>query len=159
MGLSQTSARIADRPEITTAVRRAAGRLCRAMGWAVLHEVALPNGRRADVLALCPDGDFVCVEVKSGVADFLADGKWGEYREFCDALYFAVDAAFPLELLPADVGVIVTAEREAELLRLAPVHRLAGARRRALLMRFAALAACRLEQLRDPVDEFELACE
>jgi hypothetical protein len=159
MDLSSPEARIADRPERTITIRREAARLCRQMGWAPLHEVALPNGRRADILALRPDGDFVCVEVKSGVADFVVDAKWPEYRDFSDALYFAVDADFPRELLPADVGVIVTAEREAALLREAPVHRMAGARRRALTMRFALLAACRLEQARDPVDAFALACE
>jgi hypothetical protein len=159
MEFAQPLGRIADRPEITIAVRREAARLCRQMGWAPLHEVALPNGRRADILALRPDGDFVIVEVKSGVADYVVDDKWPEYREFSDALYFAVDADFPREILPEDVGLIVTAEREAALLRGAPVHRMAGARRRALLMRFAALAACRLENLRDPVDAFALACE
>jgi hypothetical protein len=159
MEMSQGVGRIADRPETTIAVRREAARLCRHLGWAPLHEVALPNGRRADILALCADGDFVIVEVKSGAADFLADTKWREYRDFADALYFAVDADFPRALLPDDVGVIVTAEREAALLRAAPAHRMAGARRRALLLRFAALAACRLENLRDPVDEFALACE
>ena len=66
MELSQPIGRIADRPEITIAVRREAARLCRQMGWAPLHEVALPNGRRADILALCPDGDFACIEVKVG---------------------------------------------------------------------------------------------
>ena len=150
---------VAARPEITIAVRREAARLCRHLGWAPLHEVMLPNGRRADILALCPNGDFVCVEVKSGAADFLCDTKWHEYREYADSLYFAVDADFPRALLPADVGLIVTAEREADLLRGAPVHRMAAARRRMLLLRFAQLAACRLENLADPLDEFAQACE
>lgn len=146
-------------PETTLLVRREAARLCRHLGWAPLHEVALPNGRRADILALRPDGCFVCVEVKSGPVDFLTDSKWPEYREFCDALYFAVHADFPRDLLPLDVGVIVTADYEAALLREAPVHPLAPARRRALLHRFAALAACRLENMLDPLDAFVLSCE
>ncbi len=156
---AQGSATGIARPEITANVRREAARLCRHLGWAPLHEVMLPNGRRADILALRPDGDFVCVEVKSGAADFLCDTKWGDYREYSDALYFAVDADFPRGLLPEDVGVIVTAEREADLLRGAPVHRMAAARRRALLCRFALLAACRLENMRDPLDVFAQACE
>jgi hypothetical protein len=146
-------------PERTFAVRRAASRLCRALGWAPLHEVALPNGRRADILALRQDGDFACIEVKSGATDFLSDTKWPDYRAFSDWLYFAVDADFPLDLLPAEVGVIVTAADEAEMLREAPLHRLAPARRRALLHRFATLAACRLEAMIDPVDAFALSCE
>jgi len=146
-------------PQRSASIRRAASRLCRAHGWAPLHEVALPNGRRADVLALAPDGRFLCIEVKSGQVDFLTDRKWPEYRDFSDALYFAVDEDFPLSLLPDDVGVIATAGDEAAILREAPAHPLAPARRRAQLQRFAALAACRLENLRDPVDAFALACE
>lgn len=124
-----------------------------------MHEVTLPNGRRADILALRSDGGFVCIEVKSGAVDFLTDTKWTEYRDYSDALYFAVDADFPQDLLPGDVGVIATAAGEAALLREAPTHTLAPARRRALLQRFASLAACRLENLLDPADAFELACE
>jgi hypothetical protein len=121
--------------------------------------VALPNGRRADILALRGDGDFACVEVKSGALDFLSDQKWPEYRDFSDALYFAVDADFPLALLPEGVGVMVTALGEAVVLREAPLHRMTAARRRALTQRFAMLAACRLEALADPVDRFALSCE
>ena len=91
-------------PQRSLAVRRAVSRLCARLGWAPLHEVPLPNGRRADILALRSDGGFACIEVKSGVRDFLADAKWPEYRAVSDALYFAVDDAFPLDLLPADAG-------------------------------------------------------
>ncbi len=137
-------------PEIAGTVRRGAARLCAGLAWAPLHEVALPNGRRADLLALRPAGGFVCIEVKSGPRDFLADGKWPEYRGFCDALYFAVGPNFPLELLPDGVGVIVADSAAAEILRPAPEHSLSTARRRALLQRFATLAAERLAALEDP---------
>ena len=146
-------------PERTIAIRREAARLCRQLGWAPLHEVALPNGRRADILALKRDGDFACVEVKSGANDFLTDSKWPEYREFSDLLYFAVDTDFPQLLLPPDVGLIVAAGQEAVVVRDAPAHRLAPARRRALTHRFATLAACRLENTVDPLDRFALSCE
>jgi hypothetical protein len=146
-------------PERSAAVRRQASRLCRELGWAPLHEVTLPNGRRADILALRRDGEFACIEVKSGPLDFLSDAKWPEYRDFSDALYFAVDADFPQALLPPDVGVIVTASDEAVVLREAPRHPMVAARRRALTLRFASLAACRLEAVVDPVDRFALSCE
>ncbi len=145
--------------ERTAAVRREAARLCRQLGWAPLHEVSLPNGRRADILALKRDGDFACVEIKSAASDFLSDSKWHEYRDFSDALYFAVDGDFPLALLPPDVGLIVTAWQDAAVLREAPIHRMAAARRRALTHRFATLAACRLEGVNDPLDRFALSCE
>lgn len=112
--------------------------------------MGLPNFRRADILALRGDGGFACIEVKSGVRDFMSDTKWPDYRGFSDALYFAVDDAFPLDLLPADVGLIVAADGMAELLREAPSHPLAPARRRSLLHRFATLAALRLTAAEDP---------
>jgi len=143
-------------PARTASIRRAAGRLCLAMGWTPLHEVALPNGRRADILALRPDGGFACIEVKSGVRDFLSDAKWPDYREFCDALLFAVDADFPQDLLPAEVGVIVACGGVADLLRLPPSHPVPPARRRALLLRFARLAAARLAAAEDPLGVAEL---
>jgi len=137
-------------PERASAIRRATARLCLRLGWAPLHEVALPNGRRADILALRADGCFACIEVKSGPRDFLTDIKWQNYRDYADELFFAVDADFPLALLPAEAGLIVAAGLEAELLREAPAHPLPGARRRALLHRFALLAAGRLATLEDP---------
>lgn len=137
-------------PERTARIRRAAARLCGQLGWAPLHEVILPNFRRADILALRPDGGFACIEVKSGPRDFLADSKWPEYRAYSDALYFAVDTDFPQHLLPPETGLIVAWEDSAELIRDAPAHPLAPARRRALLQRFAVLAAGRLAVLEDP---------
>jgi hypothetical protein len=137
-------------PERQIAVRRAAAALCQQLGWAALHELPLPNGRRADLLALRPDGGFVCIEVKSGPRDFLTDGKWPDYRAFCDALYFAVDDDFPVALLPAEAGLIVASGREAEMIRAAPSHPLPPARRRALTHRFATVAASRLAALEDP---------
>ncbi len=137
-------------PERQLAVRRAAAALCRQLAWVALHELPLPNGRRADLLALRPDGGFVCIEVKSGPRDFLTDGKWPDYREFCDALYFAVDDDFPVAMLPESAGLIVACGREAEMVRAAPVHPLSAARRRALTHRFATVAAARLAALEDP---------
>ena len=150
-------------PENSLAIRRAAARLCGLLGWVVLHEVPLPNGRRAAILALRPDGGFACIEVKSGLRDFLTDAKWHEYRDYADALYFAVDEDFPREILPEDAGLVVACvgggsgggagalfAHEAELLREAPVHGLSPARRRALTHRFATVAAQRLAMLEDP---------
>ena len=137
-------------PERSLAVRRAAARLCARLGWAPVHEVPLPNGRRADILALRPDGGFACIEVKSGLRDFLTDAKWPAYREYCDALYFAVDTDFPREALPTETGLIVAWEGTAEIVRPVPDHGLAGARRRGLLHRFALIAALRLAALEDP---------
>ena len=131
-------------------VRRSAALLCLRMGWAPLHEVSLPNGRRADILALRPDGLVACIEVKSGARDFLVDAKWPEYRAFSDALFFAVDADFPIALLPDTTGLIVSDGLDAVVVRDAPAHPMAPARRRALVHRFAVLAATRLAAAEDP---------
>ena len=127
--------------------------VCRALaqhGWASLTEVTLANGRRADVMALQSSGEIIIVEVKSSIEDFRSDRKWGEYREFCDALYFAVPDSFPTELIPPECGLIAADHFAAEILRPAPIIRLAPARRKAMTLRFAQLAAQRLLRLVDP---------
>jgi hypothetical protein len=142
--------------ERTLAVCRAASRFCAQRGWAPVREMPLPNGRRADILALQPDGGFAVVEVKSCARDFLSDGKWPEYRDFCDRLYFAVDLDFPADLLPEEVGLLVAEGPDATLVRDAPSHPLAPARRRALLQRYAQVAAGRLAALQDPAGQAEI---
>ncbi|MDO9708786.1 MmcB family DNA repair protein [Paracraurococcus lichenis] len=142
--------------ERTALVCRAAMRFCALRGWAPVQEMPLPNGRRADILALLPDGSFAAIEVKSCARDFLSDAKWPDYREFSDRLYFAVDLDFPEGLLPAEVGLLVVDGRDAALLREAPEHPLAPARRKALLQRYARVAAGRLAALSDPEAHAEL---
>lgn len=143
-------------PERTVLVRRAAARLCLRLGWAPLHEVRLASGRRADILALQPASGFACIEVKSGLRDYRADAKWIEYQPFCDQFFFAVDADFPHDILPPETGLIVCAGHEADLLREPLPLRLPPARRKALLERFARLAAARLAAVEDPIGAADL---
>ena len=143
-------------PERTSLVRLAASRLCLRMGWAPLHEVRLANGRRADILALQPGGGFACIEVKSGLRDYLSDLKWTEYQPYCDVFFFAVDCDFPKQALPPEAGLIVCADREADILREPEPVKLAAPRRKALLERFAWLAAGRLAALEDPMGVADL---
>src|SRR5688572_33205910 len=95
------------RPETTATVTRGAARLLTALGYAPLTEVTLPNGRRADLMALGRRGEIFIVEVKSSLADLRADLKWGEYGPYCDAFAFAVAPEFPRERLPSEPGLIV----------------------------------------------------
>ena len=131
------------RPETTAAVTRGAFRLLEALGYAALPEVTLPNGRRADLMALGPKGEIFIVEVKSGIEDFRTDQKWQEYGPYCDAFAFAVAPEFPREILPDEPGLIVADGFGGAILREAPVSPLAGARRKALTLAFARLAALR----------------
>jgi hypothetical protein len=127
--------------------------VCRALeqlGYASLLEFPLASGRRADILALGRGGDLVIIEIKSSVADFRADRKWAEYRDFADRFYFAVPNSFPAALIPEDCGLIVADAFAASLIRDGRPHSLAPGRRRAMTLRFALAAAARLRRHIDP---------
>ena len=113
------------------------------LGYAPLLEAPLPNGRRADVMALGPRGELVIVEVKSSLEDFRSDQKWREYQPYCDAFYFAVAPEFPRAVLPEGPGLIVADGFGGAILAEASLTPLAGARRKALTLAFARLSAFR----------------
>jgi hypothetical protein len=140
----------AGREAVTREVCRGVGRLLRAHAFAVINELSLANGRRADVVGLSPSGDIWIVEVKSCLEDLRVDTKWPEYRDFSDALFFAVAPGFPVDILPADTGLILADRYGAEIVRQAPEMRLAAARRKAMTLRFARAAAFSLQALADP---------
>ena len=119
-------------------------------GFSVIEEFVPERGKRVDVMALGPKGEIWIVECKSSRADFMSDGKWQGYLEWCDRYFWAVDEAFPTDLLPEGTGLIIADAYDAESLRMGPESKLAGARRNALIRRFAAHAARRLHGLRDP---------
>ena len=132
------------------AVQRGVGRLLRAQGFAMVTELPLSTGRRADVVGLSGHGEIWIVEIKSSLEDFRTDLKWPEYRLSCDRLFFATHAAVPAAIFPKDAGLILADSYGAELLRDAPEHRLPGATRKAMLLRFAHAAALKLHGLIDP---------
>jgi len=129
------------RPDATQAVTRGVIRLLREMGQACLPEVPLNTGRRVDLLALDRKGLATVVEVKSSVADYAVDAKWAEYLPFCDRFYFAVPVDFPVEILPGEVGLIIADAYGASIERVAAEGTMNAARRKALTLRFARLAA------------------
>jgi hypothetical protein len=139
-----------DARDIPKALCRGAARALAQRGFAVLAEVPLADGRRADLMALGRDGALVIVEIKSSVADFRSDRKWPEYRQWCDQIYFAVAEGFPLELIPDECGLIHADGFGAAVLREPALHVLSAARRRAVQLRFARLAAARLQRILDP---------
>jgi hypothetical protein len=144
--LAPDPARDAARDAVTGAIMRGAARLLGDLGFAVIAEFDLPSGRRADLFGLGRDGELIIVEVKSCAADFRADSKWPEYRDWCDRLFFAVDERFPRELPPRDAGLMIADGFGGAVTRPAPVHRLAPARRKALTLGAARAAAFRLER-------------
>lgn len=109
-----------------------------------ITEVRLKNGRRADVMALAKDGEIWIVEVKSSVADYRSDSKWQDYLDYCDRYFFAVPTDFPQELIPKECGLIVADAFGGEFLRRPELSKLTAARRKAVTLRFARMAASRL---------------
>jgi hypothetical protein len=81
--------------DAAAALQRGVCRTLRAHGHSVITELPLANGRRADVVGLSAAGDIMIVEIKSCLTDYRTDGKWHEYLDYCDRLYFAVSADFP----------------------------------------------------------------
>jgi hypothetical protein len=129
---------------------RGLGRFFAERGYASVAELVLPTGRRVDVAALGGGGEFVFVEIKTSLADFRADLKWESYRDYCDRLFFAVPPEFPRAVLPDSAGLILADDFGGEILRESPEYPLAGARRKAMLLRFASHAAARLQRFTDP---------
>jgi len=133
--------------------QRLARGVCRhltSLGYVCVEEMVPAPGLRVDVMALGPKGDLWVVECKSGRADYRADRKWQGYLDFCDRFFWAVDADFPTDLLPDGTGLMLADAYDAEILRMGPETPLAGARRKAMLLRFARHAAGRLMSARDP---------
>lgn len=136
-------------------IARGASRVLADHGLRAIPELSLASGRRADLVALGEKGEIWIVEIKSSLEDFRCDQKWPEYRAFCDRLFFAVAPDFPREILPEDTGLIIADRYGGEIVRAAPEHPLPGARRKALTLRFARVAAGRLMGLADPERIFE----
>lgn len=121
-----------------------------ALGFAPVTEFSPTRGLRADVCALGPKGEIWLVECKSCRADFASDAKWEGYLDWCDAFFFAVDDAFPVEILPEAEGLMRADAFGAEIERNAAPRALAPARRKALTIRLARAAAERLHRQLDP---------
>lgn len=139
-----------ENPIGAAAICKGVTRLLHNLGQHSLTEMTLANGRRADIAALCAKGRITIVEIKSSIADFRSDQKWPEYQPFCDAFFFAVGHEFPQDLIPEEAGLIIADQFGGAIIRDAPETPLNGARRKAVTLRFARLAAQRLTQLSDP---------
>ena len=131
-------------------VARGTSRLMRSLGFSCIPEMPLASGRRADLVALGADSEFLIIEIKSSIEDFRCDQKWPEYRWHCDRLFFATAPHVPLEIFPEDAGLILADGFGAEVVREAPVHKLAAATRRSMMLRYGRIAALRLQALSDP---------
>lgn len=132
--------------------QRLARGVCRMLSsfdFSGLEEFVPDRGLRVDVIAVGPSGEIWIVECKSSRADFMSDHKWEGYLPWCDRFFWAVGPEFPIDILPADTGLILHDGFDGEILRYGPETRLAGGRRSGLMRRIARTASERLSRLRD----------
>lgn len=123
---------------------RGVARHLRSLGFASVFEFVPSRGLRVDVLGIGPKGEIWVVECKSGRADYATDHKWQGYLDWCDRFFWAVDAAFPEDILPPDTGLIRADAYDAAIIAMGPETPLAPARRKALTLKAARIAAERL---------------
>ena len=153
---SDTPACFTESPIVAQDVARGVTRLFFRQDMFALCEVPLPNGRRADMVAIDSKGLLTIVEIKVSRADLLGDQKWPDYLDYCDHFFWAVPAGFSLApfdqgpLGPGLSGLIVADRYDAAVVREAPMRKLAPARRKAETLRFARRAARRLVGDLDP---------
>jgi hypothetical protein len=121
-----------------------------SLGFASVEELVPARGLRVDVMGLGPKGEVWVIECKSSRADYMSDGKWQGYLEWCDRYFWAVDQEFPVDLLPEGTGLIIADAYGAEVIRMGPEAKLAPARRKVMMHKFAIHAARRLRAFRDP---------
>ena len=138
-------------PAITAAdVCRGVTRLFAQAGQTAIPEVPLPNGRRADLLAIDAKGQVTIVEIKVSRADLHGDGKWPDYCGWCDRFYWALAAGLDPAILatkayrPDMAGLIIADRYGAAVVREAAVELIATARRKAEMLRIARLSMRRL---------------
>lgn len=137
------SAPLLSRPDTTLLLARGVSRLLIDHGLAPLLELPLGNGRRADIVGLTPSGELWIVETKSCLADYACDEKWPDYLEYCDRFFFGVTEDFPRDRIPEEAGLIVADGFGGAILRESQLRPLAGARRKAVTLSYARLAALR----------------
>ena len=146
----------AEAPPQARDVARGVTRLFFRQDLFAMCEVPLPNGRRADMMAVDAKGGLTIVEIKVSRADLRGDAKWPDYLDYCDRFYWAVPGGFALDLFdtpafrPKVAGLIVADRYDAAVLREPALRPLAPARRKAETLRFARRAARRLVSDIDP---------
>jgi hypothetical protein len=145
-----------DAPLVARDVARGVTRLFFHHDMFALCEVPLPNGRRADMMALDGGGTITIVEIKVSRADLLGDCKWPDYLDYCDRFFWAVPAGFDLGPFdqacfePELCGLIVADRYDAAVIREPAFRKMAPARRKVETLRFARRAARRLVADLDP---------
>ena len=120
------------------------------IGLSSLSEFSPTRGLRVDIITLGMSDEIWIVECKSGQNDFKSDKKWQNYLNWCDRYFWAVDANFPIGILPSDTGLIIADAYDASILRDSPLNKLSAARRKKIMNSVARSACNRLLLHTDP---------
>ena len=120
------------------------------IGLSSLSEFSPTRGLRVDIITLGISDEIWIVECKSGQSDFKSDKKWQNYLDWCDRYFWAVDAKFPINILPSDTGIIIADAYDASIVRDSPLNKLSAARRKKIMNSLARSACNRLLLHTDP---------
>tara|TARA_Y200000002_G_scaffold148315_1_gene122582 strand:+ start:494 stop:928 length:435 start_codon:yes stop_codon:yes gene_type:complete len=120
------------------------------IGLSSLSEFSPTRGLRVDIITLGMSDEIWIVECKSGQSDFKSDRKWQNYLDWCDRYFWAVDANFPINILPSDTGIIIADAYDASIARGSPLNKLSAARRKKIMKSVARSACNRLLLHTDP---------
>ncbi len=116
----------------------------------------LRGGRRADLMGVDAKGHVIIVEIKVSRADLTGDSKWTDYLDHCDKFFWGIGSHLDAGILdsegflPERCGLIAADGYDAEILRPAPRHPLAPARRKVEVERLARTAMRRATIACDP---------
>tara|TARA_B100000963_G_scaffold147560_1_gene128454 strand:- start:328 stop:762 length:435 start_codon:yes stop_codon:yes gene_type:complete len=120
------------------------------IGLSSLSEFSPIKGLRVDIITLGMSNEIWIIECKSGQSDFKSDRKWHNYLDWCDRYFWAVDANFPIDILPINTGIIIADAYDASILREAPLIKLSPARQKKVIKSIAKSACNRLLTHIDP---------
>ncbi len=120
------------------------------IGLSSLSEFSPIKGLRVDIITLGMSNEIWIIECKSGQSDFKSDRKWHNYLDWCDRYFWAVDANFPIDILPINTGIIIADAYDASILREAPLNKLSPARQKKVIKSIAKSACSRLLTHIDP---------
>ena len=120
------------------------------IGLSSLSEFSPIKGLRVDIITLGMSNEIWIIECKSGQSDFKSDRKWHNYLDWCNRYFWAVDANFPIDILPINTGIIIADAYDASILREAPLKKLSPARKKKVIKSIAKSACNRLLTHIDP---------
>lgn len=98
-------------------IQRGVMRYFQKQNYAMISELTLDNGMRADLCGIGPKGELIIVEIKSSLEDFRSDRKWQNYRTYCDYFYFASHKGVDQAIFPPEEGFLFADHYGSEIIR------------------------------------------